>query len=97
MAALAAQISRCANRLRHTPAKTLWTVLRAAGQAGDPHDRRHLVTAIKLAAYDAERPLAERFELNAQKRRWLNPDLRLHFEPAVHQATLSAREGFIEF
>jgi len=62
LAALAAQITRCANRLRHTPAKVPRTALEPRAQRAIlRHDRRHLVMAIKLAATDAERWLAQRF------------------------------------
>lgn len=150
VAVLAAQITRCANRLRHTPAKVPRTTLEPRAQRAIlRHDRRHLVMAIKLAACDAERWLAQRFnatyrqakdyltmtaslfqqpgtfhladgvlhvrilppadgrareaftalctELNARNGRWLNTDVRLHFEPAVNQTTPSAREVFTEF
>jgi hypothetical protein len=150
VAALAAQITRLENRLRRTPARVPRTALEPrAKRAILQHDRRHLVTAIKVAAYDAERWLAQRFnatyqqakdyltmtaalfqqpgtlalaegvlhvritppadgrareaftalcaELNAKKLRWLNTDVRLHFEPAVNQNTPSAGEVFTEF
>jgi len=150
VAALAAQVTRCANRLRHTPAKVPRRTLEPRAQRAIlRHDRRHLVMAIKLAACDAERWLAQQFnatyrqakdyltmtaslfqqpgtlhlvdgvlhvrilppvdgraragfttlctELNARKPRWLNTDIRLHFEPAVNQTTSSAREVFTEF
>jgi hypothetical protein len=136
VAALAGQLTRLENRLRHTPAKVSRTALEPrAKRAILQHDRRHLVTAIKVAAYDAERWLAQRFnvtyqqskdyltmtaslfqqpgtlhltdgvlqvritppadgraqeaftalcaELNAKKLRWLNTEVRLHFEPMV--------------
>ena len=136
VAALAAQITRLETRLRHTPAKVSRTALEPrAKRAILQHDRRHLVTAIKTAAYDAERWLAQRFnatyrqakdyltmtaslfqqpgtlhlaagvlhvrivppadgrareaftalcaELNTKKLRWLNTEVRLHFEPTA--------------
>ena len=136
VAALAAQITRLETRLRHTPAKVPRTALEpGAKRATLQHDRRHLVTAIKTAAYDAERWLAQRFnvtyrqakdyltmtaslfqqpgtlhltagvlhvrivppaegrareaftalcaELNTKKLRWLNTEVRLHFEPTA--------------
>lgn len=135
-AALAAQITRLETRLRYTPAKVPRTALEPrAKRAILQHDRRHLVTAIKVAAYDAERWLAQRFnvtyqrandyltvtaslfqqpgtlhlaagvlhvrivppadgrareaftalcaELNTKKLRWLNTEVRLHFEAAA--------------
>ena len=68
MAALAGQISRLETRLRHTPAKVPRTALEPrAKRAILQHDRRHLVTAIKVAAYDAERWLAQRFNQTYQQ------------------------------
>lgn len=62
VAALAGQITRLQNRLRHTPARVPRTALEPRAQRAIlQHDRRHLVLAIKVAAYDAERWLAQRF------------------------------------
>ncbi len=62
VAALAGQITRLQNRLRHTPARVARTSLEPRAQRAIlQHDRRHLVLAIKVAAYDAERCLAQRF------------------------------------
>ena len=149
MAALAGQIGRLATRLRHTPARVPRTALEPrAKRAILQHDRRHLVTAVKLAAYDAERWLGQQFnqttrqakdyltmtaslfqqpgtihladgvlqvrivppadrraakafgalcgDLNARKLRWLNTDIRLHFEPAVNQTAPSPGEVLTE-
>ena len=62
VAALAGQITRLVNRLRHTPARVPRTTLEPrAKRAILRHDRRHLVMAIKVAACDAEHWLGQRF------------------------------------
>jgi transposase len=62
VAALAGQITRLVNRLRHTPAQVPRTTLEPrAKRAILRHDRRHLVMAIKVAACDAEHWLGQRF------------------------------------
>ncbi len=150
VAALAGQIGRLAIRLRHTPAQVPRTALEPRAQRAIlQQDRRHLVTAIKVAAYDAERWLGQQFnqtyrqakdyltmtaslfqqpgtihladgvlqvriippadrraaaafralctDLSARKLRWLNTDIRLHFEPAVNQTAPSPGEVLTEF
>jgi len=150
VAALAEQIGRLERRLRRTPARVPRTALNPRAQRAIlRYDRRHLVTAIKVATYDAERWLGQQFnqtyrqakdyltmtaslfqqpgtlhlaegvlhvciappadrraavafralcvDLNARKLRWLNTDIRLHFEAEVNQTAPSAGEVLTEF
>ena len=85
VAALAAQITRLENRLRRTPARVPRTALEPrAKRAFLQHDRRHLVTAIKVAAYDAERWLAQRFnETYRQAKDYLTMTASLFQQPGT--------------
>lgn len=85
VAALAAQITRLTNRLRHTPAKVPRTALEPRAQRAIlQQDRRHLVMAIKLAANDAERWLAQRFnETYRQAKDYLTMTASLFQQPGT--------------
>jgi hypothetical protein len=65
---LTAQITRLTARLKRTPAKVPRTTLEPTAQRAILRaDRRHLVLALKLATYDAERWLGERFNATYQQ------------------------------
>lgn len=93
VAALAGQITRLTNRLRHTPARVPRTTLEPrAKRAILRHDRRHLVMAIKLAAYDAERWLGQRFNRTyRQAKDYLTMTAALFQQPG----TLHLAEGVL--